>query len=423
MNQASALIISPSPELTGSITLSGAKNAVLVSIAATLLASGRNILRNVPDSEDVAVISEILRVLGAVVTFDKEAKQLVIDTSNVQPGQVPFELMRAMRASVLIAGPLLARYGKAFLCLPGGDFLGRRPIDFHERAFCKMGAQADEEEGITYLTSAGRLRAARHVLEYPSVGATENILMASVLTPGTSTIINAALEPEVMDLITMLRGMGAQIECHAPATLVIHGVDELKPADHAIMADRLEAGTYLIAAAMTGGALTITNAPACMDVVLEKLAEMGHDLQLNNDGSVHLRATASPRAVSFKTMPYPGFPTDLQAPMLAAQCLAEGECEIWELVWEQRFHHVPYLQKMGADIAVNGCVARIKGGARLQGAHVAATDIRAGAALVLAGLAAHEGETYLTQLRHLARGYDHLLEKMSSLGARIKLVK
>lgn len=416
-------VIEHSNALQGEVTLDGAKNAVLVIMASLILAPGKSVLTGVPISTDVFQMIALLEDLGAEVCFDIQNKTLHIDTMRMQPRAVSPEIMRKMRASILVMGPLLARFGRALVALPGGCLLGARPIDFHLRAFEKMGVHIEVAHEFLN-ASVAHLVAYKFVLEYPSVGATENIMMAAVLTKGTTRIINAAIEPEVFDLIEVLRKMGAHIDIKVPGTIEIEGVEQLQPVEHCIMRDRLEAGTLLLAAAVTGGSISIPDAPVqYLEVFLEKLSEMGHAVTEGVRGvGVSFQSTTTPRAVSFRTMPYPGFPTDLQAPMMVAQCLASGSSVIYETVFENRLVHVRELQKMGAQIAVDGpMLATVKGVERLFGAHVIAPDIRASAALVIAGLAA-QGQTVMTGMHHFRRGYTHLEEKLCKLGARISIV-
>lgn len=418
MNSVHMLIEQTGP-LHGSVSLVGAKNAVLVIMASLILTRGKSRLMNVPGSDDVLTMIEVLRSLGAEVYYRQEEHVLEVDTSTINTWKVSPALMKKMRASILVMGPLLARFGKATVAVPGGCVIGARPIDYHIKNFKKMGVVIHEEE--EFLTvDAPRLQATRIVLEYPSVGATENIMMAAVATPGTTQIINAALEPEVLDLILVLKKMGARIEVEAPATIIITGVDTLNPVEHAVVVDRLEAGALLLAAAITGGSITITNGQAqTMDVFLAKLEEMGHHIIVGPQGyGITLQATQHPHAVSFKTSPYPGFPTDLQAPMMVAQCLAEGISVVEETVFENRLLHVRELQKMGAHIKVDHTKAIVTGVDELYGAAVIATDIRASCALVLAGLAAR-GTTTMTGLHHWTRGYEGLDLKLAHLGARL----
>lgn len=416
----SCIIVNQSLYLNGELPLEGAKNAVLVIMASSLLVVGVTTLRNVPPSDDVYHMSILLESLGARVTFHDHEKTLIIDTTLVDKYSVRADIMRKIRASILVMGPLLARFGRVSLAIPGGDMIGARPIDFHLRAFAKMGAEITKHDDLVAAHARTPLRPIYCVLEYPSVGATENILMAAVLTAGTTKIVNAALEPEVFDLIAVLRKMGARIAIEAPGSLVIEGVTELHAVEHEIMFDRLEAGTYLLAAAITRGSISLPTAPvASMEVFLEKLSDMGHTISVGKDGrGLTFTATQNPRAVSFKTMPYPGFPTDLQPLMLAVQCVADGVSIIDETVYENRLIHVRELQRMGAQITVNGTTATIRGVDTLYGAQVIASDIRAGAALVLAGLAA-SGNTTMTGVHHLKRGYHDLPGKLGRLGAKI----
>ena len=415
------LQIEQSLELSGDVSLVGAKNAVLVIMSSLLLTSGKSRLKNVPASADVLHMIRLLEELGAQVTFVQDEHILEIDTLGVNKWQVNPDIMKKMRASILVMGPLLARFGRADIAMPGGCVLGARPIDYHLKNFAKMGVKI-QEEGHFLHAQVDELIPGKIVLEYPSVGATENIMMAAALVKGTTRIINAALEPELLDLIAVLKKMGAQITIDPPAMLVIDGVDELLPITHEIISDRLEAGSLLLAAAITGGEVNLPQAPAyALDVFLLKLEEMGHSITVGkNNVGIHLKATDSPHAVSFKTGPYPGFPTDLQAPMMALQCLAEGTSTIEETVFENRLVHAHELQKMGAQINVEGNKALVTGVEELYGAHVIASDIRASCALVLAGLVA-KGTTIMTGVPHWQRGYEALEKKLAALGANIRL--
>ncbi len=416
------VLIEKSQPLRGAVDLIGAKNAVLVIMASLILTSGKNKLTNVPFSEDVLHMIRLLTSLGADVTVDEANNTLSIDTSNVRSFRVGPEIMKKMRASILVMGPLLARFGAAEVALPGGCVLGARPIDFHLKAFARMGASI-LPKGEFLEARAERLMPSTHVLEYPSVGATENIIMAAVLTKGITRIINAAIEPEVLDLIDILQKMGANIQIKPPSTIEIHGVETLNAVEHHIMYDRLEAGSLLLAAAVTGGEIALPQAPAfAMDVFLAKLEEMGHQVTRGIDGiGIWFKATENPHAVSFKTMPYPGFPTDLQAPMMTALCLASGTSTVYETVFENRLVHTRELQKMGAQITTDGQMATIIGVDELYGAAVVASDIRAAYALVLAGLVA-EGQTKMTGVHHLKRGYQGMIEKLNVLGAAARIV-
>lgn len=411
-----------SDRLMGTVELSGAKNAVLVTIASLILTKGKSILYNVPASADVYEMAELLSQLGATVFFDPENHQLTVDTTLLCAYTVSDEIMKKTRTSILALGPLLARFGRARMGgSPGGDAIGKRPIDYHLKNFEKMGVVIDYE-GNFLCASVAQLNGVRLVLEYPSVGATENLIMAATLAQGSTQIINAACEPEVLDLIAALTKMGAKIKIDISSTIIIDGVDRLNAIEHTIMVDRLEAGSLLIAVAATGGEITIPNANAnVLDVFLLKLEEMGHIITVGDGGKgIHLRATQTPKAVSFKTAPYPGFPTDLQAPMMALQSIANGTSIIEETVFENRFHHAYELIKMGADIKIEHNKAIVAGVKHLCAAHVVAKDIRASMALVVAGLVAH-GTTVVTGVHHWRRGYDALEKKLQKLGARVSI--
>jgi UDP-N-acetylglucosamine 1-carboxyvinyltransferase len=421
MVDASYLEIERSLDLKGSVPLVGAKNAVLVTMASLVLTNGKSVLTNVPVSADVIHMISLLEQLGAQVSFDKVTHTLEVDTTTINKWCVNPSIMKKMRASILVMGPLLARFGRADIAAPGGCSIGTRPIDYHLKNFKKMGVSIEQEHDFLK-AHATELKATNIVLEYPSVGATENIMMAATLARGVTRIINAALEPEVLDLIVVLQKMGALIQVAAPATIIIEGVQSLGAVNHAVIPDRLEAGALLLAAAVTGGQIYVPDIRACdMDVFLLKLEEMGHAITIGQDGrGVQLKATRTPKAVSFKTGPFPGFPTDLQAPMMAAQCLAEGVSIIEETVFENRFLQVRELEKMGALIKVEHNKAIVSGVEELFGAHVIASDIRGSCALVLAGLVAR-GTTTMTGLQHWYRGYEALEEKLAILGARITL--
>lgn len=420
------IVVNQSAPLKGEMLLTGAKNAVLVIMASLILTSGKSRLKNVPASQDVWHMIQLLNDLGAITSFDPVSGILDVDTTSIDKYTVSPDIMKKMRASILVVGPLLARFKHAAVALPGGCLLGARPIDFHLKAFAQMGATI-EQNGEFLNVAAKELKPGVFILEYPSVGATENIMMASVFTKGVTRIINAALEPEVFDLIDILTKMGAKISVLPPATIEIEGVDKISSVEHGILFDRLEAGSLLLAAAITGGEIYLPQAPVeYMDVFLEKLREMGHTVRIGMPGSdvqtsgVYFKATKNPRAVSFKTMPYPGFPTDLQAPMMAALTLASGTSVIQETVFENRLLHVRELQKMGAQITINGDTATIVGVEQLYGTNVIAPDIRASCALVLAGLAA-QGVTKMTGVHHLKRGYDNFVQKLNALGAEVSI--
>ncbi len=412
--------VEPSGPLSGSVRVAGAKNSVLVKLAACVLVDGESVLTNVPASADVFYMIRLLEKIGARVIFDQDTKTVHVDARSINGCIVDPEIMRKMRASVLLMGPLLVRLGRVQVGLPGGCPIGARPIDYHLQAFSRMGVHI-QQQGNMLSAQTEKLTPADIVLEYPSVGATENILLAGVCTSGTTTIVNAALEPEVLDLIKMLNNAGARITIAPAATVVIEGGSCLHSFAHEIMPDRLEAGALLLAGAITGGTVTVENAHACdMEVFLLKLAQMGHTITRGERGvGVTLCATHVPEAVSFKTGQYPGFPTDLQAPMAVALCVAAGTAHVHETVHENRLLHVPELQKMGAQISAIGCDRMyIKGVSELQGCSVQATDIRASCALVLAGLVAR-GTTIMYGLNHWRRGYDGLEHKFIQLGARL----
>lgn len=415
----SYLEIQSSGPLQGTASVYGAKNAVLVSMASLLLASGKSKLTNIPASADVMHMISLLQDLGAHVAFDESAHELMVDTSFVDKWCVSPSIMKKMRASILVMGPLLARFLRADIALPGGCVIGPRPIDYHLKNFVKMGVVIEQHEDFLKAYTS-KLLGQTLILDYPSVGATENLMMAATLARGRTTIINAALEPEVLNLVEILQKMGALISIQAPATLIIDGVSELYPIEHEIIPDRLEAGALLCAAAITGGSIILQNVRADhMDVFLLKLQEMGHSITADTT-TIHFKAHSDPAAVSFKTSSYPGFPTDMQAPMMSLQAVAQGKCTINETVFENRMLHVKELQKMGAQIVVDGSYAHITGVDALYGAYVIASDIRAACALVLAGLVA-KGTTIMMGIHHWERGYDALEKKLAMLGASIAL--
>lgn len=416
------VIIERSLKLSGEVQISGAKNAVLVIMLAVLLADGKSVLSNVPDSADVNYVIKLLADLGAIVVFDRKLKIVSIDTTNVNKYSVDQQIMQKMRASILVLGPLLVRQGRAEIAMPGGCVIGGRPLDYTLDNLRRIGAEINLNNQLLVANASQGLQAKRIVLDYPSVGATENLLMAATLIAGTTEIINAALEPEVMDLVQMLTKMGAKIEICAPATIKIIGVKKLNPVEYTVMSDRLEAGCLLLAAAVTGGEIFISNAdPNTLDIFLFKLTEMGHEIKTERDKlGIWLKATNNPKAVSIKTAPYPGFPTDLQAPMTTALSIAFGTSMIEETVYENRLIHVRELCKMGAQIQNTDTRAVITGVENLYGTEVVASDIRASFALILAGLVAH-GRTVMSGVAHFRRGYDGMEHKLQSLGAKISV--
>lgn len=418
------ILVKKSEPLVGQVSLSGAKNSVLAVMASLLLTRGHSILRNVPDIEDVRQMILVLESLGARVSFDAEKNILEVDTKFLENNPLAQDSIKKFRASLLVFGPLLAQFKSVKIAMPGGDAIGARPIDYHIKNFSKMGAQVYQDREFLY-GSAQELRAGRFVLDYPSVGATENLMMALVLVSGESWIVNAALEPEVLDVVEILQKMGALITVVSPAMIKIIGVEKLNSVDHTIIFDRLEAASILIAGAITQGDLFIPDADVFhLELFLMKLEEMGHQITVGKNGKgVRLLATKNPKAVSFKTGPFPGFPTDLQALMMAAQVKAYGSCSIVETVFENRFLHAPEMNKMGANIKATGHYAELVGAScSLQGTDVIATDIRAACALALLGFAA-EGETRIFNgVHHWKRGYETLDAKLRSLGAFIEFV-
>ena len=406
--------------LDGEVRISGAKNAVLPILCATLLADGPMQLDNVPQLHDVRTTAKLLEQLGAGVQREG-ANRIVVDPRSVNSHVAPYELVKTMRASVLVLGPLLARFGDAEVSLPGGCAIGSRPVDLHIKGLQALGAEISVEHGFIK-ASAKRLRGARHVFEMVSVGATENVLMAACLAEGTTVLENAAMEPEIVDLADCLSEMGAKIEGAGTPHITIEGVERLHGAAHAVVADRIEAGTFLVAGAITGGRVVARNArPDTMDAVLDKLREAGADVTADGTTITLDMHGRRPRAVDIVTAPHPAFPTDMQAQFMALNCVADGTAIINETIFENRYMHVQELLRLGADIRVDGHVAVVRGVQELSGAPVMATDLRASASLILAGLAA-DGETVIDRIYHLDRGYENIEEKLSGLGARIERI-
>ncbi|AMX85091.1 UDP-N-acetylglucosamine 1-carboxyvinyltransferase [Geobacillus subterraneus] len=415
------IIVRGGNRLSGTVKVEGAKNAVLPVIAATLLATkGTSTIHDVPALSDVYTISEVLRYLGADVRIAGNA--VMVDATGPLTVEAPFEYVRKMRASVLVMGPLLARNGRARVALPGGCAIGSRPIDQHLKGFEAMGASVKVGNGFIDAEVNGRLRGAKVYLDFPSVGATENIMMAAVLAEGTTVIENCAKEPEIVDLANFLNAMGAKIRGAGTGTIRIEGVDELVGTAHTVIPDRIEAGTFMVAAAITGGNVLVQGAvPEHLSSLIAKLEEMGVTV-IEEENGVRVIGPETLKAVDIKTMPYPGFPTDMQSQMMALLLKAEGTSMITETVFENRFMHVEEFRRMNADIKIEGRSVIINGPCQLQGAEVAATDLRAAAALILAGLAA-DGYTRVTELRHLDRGYVRFHEKLAALGADIERVR
>lgn len=415
------IIVRGGNRLSGTVKVEGAKNAVLPVIAATLLASeGKSVIHDVPALSDVYTISEVLRYLNAEVTM--EGNRVVVDASRELKLEAPFEYVRKMRASVLVMGPLLARNGRARVALPGGCAIGSRPIDQHLKGFEAMGASVKVGNGFIDAEVNGRLRGAKIYLDFPSVGATENIMMAAVLAEGTTVIENGAKEPEIVDLANFLNAMGAKVRGAGTGTIRIEGVSDLRGATHTVIPDRIEAGTFMVAAAITGGNVLVQGAvPEHLSSLVAKLEEMGVTIMEEENG-LRVIGPEKLKAVDIKTMPHPGFPTDMQSQMMALLLKAEGTSMITETVFENRFMHVEEFRRMNADIKIEGRSVIINGPCNLQGAEVAATDLRAAAALILAGLVA-EGYTRVTELKHLDRGYVRFHEKLAALGADIERVR
>jgi UDP-N-acetylglucosamine 1-carboxyvinyltransferase len=415
------IIVRGGQRLYGTVRVEGAKNSVLPVIAATLLASdGKSVLRDVPTLSDVYTINEVLRTLNAEVVFENNTVN--VNASRELKEEAPFEYVRKMRASVLVMGSLLARNGRARVALPGGCAIGSRPIDQHLKGFEAMGAQVKVGNGFIEAEVNGRLKGAKIYLDFPSVGATENIMMAASLAEGTTVIENVAKEPEIVDLANFLNKMGANVRGAGTATIRIEGVNQLFGVDHTIIPDRIEAGTFMVASAITGGNVLVRGAvPEHLSSLIAKMEEMGVTIIEEEDG-VRVIGPEKLKAADIKTMPHPGFPTDMQSQMMALLLRAEGTSMITETVFENRFMHVEEFRRMNADIKIEGRSVILNGSSNLQGAEVAATDLRAAAALILAGLVA-DGVTRVTELKHLDRGYVNFHEKLAMLGADIERVK
>lgn len=412
------LIIHGGRRLAGAIEVSGAKNAALPLLFATLLAPGPHRIGNLPRLRDITTAERLLAELGAKV--QSENGILSVATDQIKSMEAPYDLVRTMRASVLVLGPLLARYGKARVSLPGGCAIGARPINLHLKGLEAMGAEIQLDHGYVE-ASAAQLKGARIHFDIPTVGGTENLMMAATLAKGTTVLENAAREPEIVDLARALQGMGAIIEGEGTDTITIDGVDELTPMAYRVMPDRIEAGTFLVSAAMTGGRVGVMGGrPEHMDALLSKLEEAGATIEVDRD-TLWVQGPDEINSVNIKTQPHPGFPTDMQAQFMAMMTLGKGTSMITEAVFENRFMHVCELQRMGADISIEGHTATVKGVDSLLGAPVMATDLRASACLVLAGLAA-DNTTEISRIYHLDRGYEKLEEKFRSLGADIERV-
>jgi UDP-N-acetylglucosamine 1-carboxyvinyltransferase len=416
------IIVKGGQKLKGKVRVEGAKNAVLPVLAGSLLASnGKSIIKEVPNLADVYTIQEVLRSLNATVEYFPERNEMVIDSSMQLSSEAQFEYVRKMRASILVMGPLLARNGFARVALPGGCAIGSRPIELHLKGFEAMGAQITFGNGYVEAIVNGRLRGAKIYLDFPSVGATENIMTAAALADGITTIENAAKEPEIVDLANYINEMGGKVVGAGTDTIRIEGVAELDGAVHYIIPDRVEAGTFMVAAAITEGDVIIENAvPEHMTALISKMGEMGVEVIEEAEG-LRIRSTRPLRSIDIKTMPHPGFPTDMQSQMMALMLTAQGNGILTETVFENRFMHVEEFRRMNAAVKIEGRSVIMEGPSKLQGAEVAATDLRAAAALILAGLAA-EGITRVNELYHLDRGYVNFHQKLAALGADIERV-
>ncbi|MCS7233191.1 MAG: UDP-N-acetylglucosamine 1-carboxyvinyltransferase [Synergistetes bacterium] len=415
----SKIIVEGGVPLNGVLKVQGAKNAALPLMAASILLEDKEklSLNNVPSLKDVSTMAEILSFIGFSVSM--EGDTLIISNTGEIREDVPYELMRKMRASILILGPLLSKKGRVTLPMPGGCPIGTRPIDLHLKGFSLMGAEISIKHGYIEAQAKGRLRGARIYLDFPSVGATENIIMAAALAKGTTVIENAAREPEIGNLIDLLGKMGLDIGRDGESTIVINGSESLHGAEVAVIPDRIVAGTYIIAGVISGGKVRVEKINPChMEALLSKLLESGIDIK-QGENWVEASFVKRPRGVRITTLPYPGFPTDLQAQMMSLLSIAEGTSLITETIFENRFMHVPELRRMGANIRVEGGNAIMEGVESLSGAQVVATDLRAGAALVLAGLSA-KGVTIVSKAEHVDRGYEKFVENLKLLGAKIE---
>jgi UDP-N-acetylglucosamine 1-carboxyvinyltransferase len=414
------IIIEGGNALRGMVTLSGAKNAALPIIASCILTGGEHHLEYIPNLKDIQTIKRIMSEMG--IAFREEEKYLIVNSDNINEYIASYDLVKTMRASILLLGPLIARLGKAKISMPGGCAIGARPINLHLRALAIMGVDMSLDRG--YINArADRLKGANIFFDIPTVTGTENIMMAAVKAKGRTVLKNAAREPEIQNLADMLRKMGAQIQGDGTDTILIDGVDNLRPARQTIIPDRIEAGTFMIASVMTKGDIIIKGCRSDhLSAVIEKLKSVGAEIKVTDRGL----SVKGPDIISntdIKTMPFPGFPTDLQAQFMALMCIAKGSSIIKETIFENRFIHVSELKRMGADIAINGNQALVRGKSRLLAAPVMATDLRASASLILAGLVAEDGQTEVSRIYHLDRGYEALENKFQALGANIRREK
>ena len=417
-----SILVTGGGELRGEIPIAGAKNACLTLMPATLLSEEPLTLTNAPRLSDIKTMSSLLESLGTEVSSMQEGKVLTMSSHNLDNLTADYDIVRKMRASILVLGPMLARAGQAVVSLPGGCAIGARPVDLHLKAMEALGAEIELREGYVHAKAPRGLRGA--IIEFPfvSVGATENALLAATLAKGTTVLKHAAREPEIMDLAHCLIAMGAQIEGHGTSTIAIQGVDRLNGATHSVVTDRIELGTYMLAPAFTGGEVECLGGRIeLLEAFCEKLDEAGITVEQTLKGLKVKRSNAGIRAINVRTEPFPGFPTDLQAQMMALLCTATGTSVLEEKIFENRFMHAPELGRMGAKIDVNGGVATVTGVERLKGAPVMATDLRASVSLILAGLGA-EGETLINRVYHLDRGYERVEEKLGNCGAKIERI-
>jgi len=413
------LAIQGGTPLRGEVRISGAKNAALPIMCAGLLTSEELHLDNMPDLHDVSTMRKLLVQMG--VTAEVEQGAVTLCGAGIDKLEAPYDMVKTMRASVLVLGPLVARFGEARVSLPGGCAIGSRPVDLHIKGLQAMGAEIHIEHGYIH-ARAKRLKGARIFFDIVSVTGTENLMMAAALAEGVTVLENAAREPEVVDLANCLRSMGAKISGDGTDAITITGVDKLHGASHRIMPDRIESGTFLVAAAASGGRITLTDTHAdILDTVLEKLIEAGALIRVEGD-RIHLEMSGRPKSVNLRTSPYPAFPTDMQAQFMALNAVAEGTAMVVETIFENRFMHVQELRRLGAQIDVEGNTCMVRGVDHLEGAAVMATDLRASASLVIAGLVA-QGETVIDRIYHLDRGYEHIEAKLSQLGANIRRLK
>ncbi|WP_058486010.1 UDP-N-acetylglucosamine 1-carboxyvinyltransferase [Defluviitalea phaphyphila] len=415
------LIIKKSPPLKGTVKISGSKNSVLPILTASLLGQGKSKILDVPDLKDVVIMQDLLQHLGASIKWDKVKKEIEIETDNIKEYEAPYELVSKMRASFLVMGPLLARIKKAKIPLPGGCAIGSRPVDLHLKGFSALGAEIIQENGYVE-AYADKLVGNKIYLDFPSVGATENIMMAAVYAEGTTIIENAAVEPEIVDLANYLNAMGADIRGAGTDSIKINGVKNLTGTSHCVIPDRIEAGTFMVAGAITRGDILIENVVSDhLKPIIAKLKECRVEV-IETDKGIRVCGKDSIKSVDIKTLPYPGFPTDMQAPFMSLLSMAEGTSVVIETVFENRFMHVGELKRMGAKIKIEGRSAIIDGVNKLTGTQVRATDLRAGASLILSALVADK-TTEISDIYHIERGYSELEKKLAALGANIEKVK